>query len=304
MRFIAHTGKSLKNFSKRDSPLGDESLNSLGLRHLIAFRTAYREGDISAAAAEMYTDRRTLLKMIQAIETSAHDQLFINETNGKISPTAFGERLFNDTRSLEQHLKSLNSTAQSIRDRGRVLRLATSPALLRTRAFQQIFATLGIRKDFRLSVVPVEPGSEGSALSQGDCDIYLTIGSLLGDRFVADPVCTVKCREYIRGGKTIVAGAKQYSVSGVQSEQSPDSGDHALLKLDENEWVLWLDYPVLCPEGTIILAPEINVDPNYWNILERAEPTNLELQAYHIKQHSYEFLSPLARSLAELTKAQ
>ncbi|WP_411826712.1 LysR family transcriptional regulator [Luteolibacter sp. AS25] len=312
MRSIIRTGNFSNHPADGEMIRGDEFLDALSIRHFNVFRTAFIEKDISAAATEMFTDRRAVLKIIQVIEKAANDQLFIHKSDGTISPTAFGERLFNDTNRLERHVRALSATAQRIRERGRVLRLATSPSIFRTQAFRSIFASLGKKKEFRLSFVPVAPEAAGSALSQGRCDLYIGHEKLEGDRFAAEHISTLQIREYCRG-ETPEGGVRpRYSVVRPETIAKPkpskrrvvNSADY--LALDETEWVRWLDHPQLCDEGTRVLAPQVETDPRFWTALDEQDgkTTGLELHACRMRQHPYEFLPALCNSLGRLFDSQ
>ena len=304
MRFIAQTGGKFRGSSETDPSPAGRLLDSIGMKHLLAFRTAYIERDISVAASELNTDRRAVLKMIQAIEGSAQDQLFVHKTDGSVSPTAFGERLFNDTNRLERHMHSLFSAAREIKERGRVLRLATSPAIFRTEAFRRIFSSLGRKKEFRLSFVPVPAGAAGRALSQGRCDLFIGKEELAGDRFAADSISILKCQKYRRVGEAGTPRPSNFSVIGQRQTSTPSPskiGKARLLDLNEIEWVRWLDYPHLCDPGTVVLAPMIDADTKFWSTSDGDEQASIELHAYRMRQHSYEFLTPLSESLADIS---
>lgn len=301
--------KSVSRATKQESPSGNpirdrnnaDSLQSLDFRHIEAFRQVYEEGCYNAAGITLGTTGRSVKKSIKDMRVILGGEMFTEGKDGTLSPTAFGQRLFNDTKQLDLAIARLIEKAELIRSQGRVLRVGTTPSIFRTSVFRTIFRELQTMEGFRLSYVQLGKVGCAKALQQGLCDWYLGFDGGLGERFTSAPITEIPLKDYIRGRSS---GARQTTFhSPAPPERCVSGGGEKLpgniIPIPEERWIHWLDHPADCEEGILIRSPEMAMDSRFWTELEEAPGGSgtLALHATHLKQHPFEFLPRLAAEL-------
>lgn len=267
-------------------------------RHLGTFREVYQERSHTIKGPN---NRKSVVRMMQNLEKAFECELFSDEEKGRLIPSAFGERLFNDLRFLEAAQKRLAEHVRQVHEAGRVLHVGSSTAVFRTRQFRNLFRTLQATGGIRPSFSPVEPGHAGKALASGQCDLYLGFWSDDVTRFVTQDAGTISYRSYRRlpgsmfsAREDAAGGYYIVSLEGETPAVAP-RGDRGTdwKTLPETEWLQWLDHPEKCPAGTFVLGPDVQIDRKYWQVEGEGEIESRPLQATYLRQHSYEFLPGL-----------
>lgn len=280
------------------------STSIVDFRHLDIFRQVYLEASYTNAGYELHSSRRSVMKTVRDLEEVFGGDLFKEGGDGKLGPTPFGERLFNDFKPLRTAMNRLQDKIETIRVHDRVLRVGASPTIFRTTLFRKLYRELRAMPDFRISYVPV-PGSQASkGLSSGYFDWHLCCGSERSDRYVSETISEIPIRTYRRGLPDHVGTGTCYTlkideITPVAVAFAGQDRQPAPHNLSEEKWLRWLDYPAECEIGTLIRAPEIAVDRQFWSeTFDDDHPgPPLSLYAIHLRQHPYEFLPNLAERL-------
>ncbi len=301
-----HMRKAVSRANKQEIPsagatrerYGVDSPHSLDFRHIEAFRVVYEEGCYNAAAITLGATGRSVKKSMKDMRMILGGEMFTEGRDGTVSPTAFGTRLFNDTRQLDLAMARLIEKAEVIRSQGRVLRVGTTPAIFRTSAFRTIFRELQTMEGFRLSYVQLGKVGCAKALQQGLCDWYLGFDGGLGERFASAHIMEIPLRDYIRGRST---GARRTALHSPTPPERCASGRRGklpgnIIPIPEERWIHWLDHPADCEEGILVRSPEMAMDSRFWTELEETPGGSgtLALHATHLKHHPFEFLPGLA----------
>lgn len=262
------------------------------------FRQVYEDGCYSIAGSTCGTTVRGIKKLLSDMSGAFGIDLFSEADYGKVRPTAFGERLFNDTRTLDLAMSRLMEKVGSIQDHGRVLRVGTSPSIFRTSVFRAVFCELQAMEGFKSSYVQLGEEGYAKALQHGLCDLYLGFESHVGDRFSTESIAKIPLKNYLRGCPNSV---RQTIVHNLASQ--PSSGRERLPVninyISEERWIHWLDHPADCKEGTTVRSPEMSLDSRFWTEVETdpKQSHDLALNVIFLKQHPFEFLSKIPSKL-------
>ncbi|MFD2255617.1 hypothetical protein ACFSSA_02930 [Luteolibacter algae] len=271
-------------------------------RHLQLFRRAYLERDYTSVAVGTGAAKRSVVKTIRDLELAFEETLFIEDSRGRLVPTPFSERLFNDSAKLQNAVAHLMEEVEIIRNHSRVLRLGATAAVFRTAAFRKAFLRLQELPGVRTAYVPIEVGDAAKALSQGHCDLYLGFLDNAGDRFESTIIGKIPVREYLRGNLQDDSPRASYALQmdfGYIHDRANQHSKRPKLKLSEQEWMDWLSHPSSCERGTVVQALEVSVDERFWTTLPVREdsPYAFSLSATYLKQHPFEFLPGLCEQL-------
>lgn len=288
---------------------GDQMLGSVDFRHLGAFQRVYQEKSYANAGQDIFTTRKSVVRMMQNLERSFECSLFDEGLLGELIPSAFAERLFNDLRFLNTARHRMKDYVEAIHEKGRVLHLGSSAAIFRTREFRSLFREFQALDGLRVSYSPIDSTDAGKALVSGHCDIYIGCWTGTTSRFVIQEAGCVTFKPYRRAscGTSEIPKAAHFIVSldGQISSATPipDRG-WELQPLADSQWLHWLDHPEDCPPGAVIFGPDVQVDPDCWQVMENVPEASFQrpLHASFLRQHPYEFLPGLvsriqARSL-------
>lgn len=267
------------------------------LRHLTAFQHVYLTRDYTLAGHDMHTSRKGILRMLERLEQTFQSRLFHAEGRGSLVPTPFAERLYNDLRFLNSARESLHDKISEIRKSGRPLRVGASPLIFRSEIFRSVFRSLQSLERVRTSYVPVKPGDGSKALAAGVCDLHVGIGNPDASRFAGESLTDLPFMLFTRAGKP-GDDTKSYAVAP-DGTTPPSGSENTFIPLDKTTFLRWLDHPEECPAGTRVLAPSIPYDPAYW-IAETSPCGGSETVSIRfLRQHPYEFLPSLVRSLKQ-----
>lgn len=282
---------------------GDSRTSAVDFRHLSAFQRVYQEKSYAHAGQSIFATRKSIVRMMQNLERSFDTPLFSEGLRGELIPGPFAERLFNDLRFLNAARHRMKDHITAIHENGRVLHVGSSPAVFRTREFRNLFRGLQSLDGIRACYSAVDPADAGRALVSGHCDLYLGCQVGTASRFVIQEAGSISFRIYRRGeaGAGEPQGrAHQVSLDGKAPEPPVLSeGGRGWNHLDEAAWLHWLDRPEECPLGTIIFAPDVEMDREFWQPEEIPEAVAVHqpLHASFLRQHAYEFLPALMSKL-------
>ncbi len=287
----------------------DPQLDAADFRHLIAFREAHKERSYTKAADRLSTTRRSLLRMIDHLEATFHCRLFEEGRDGLLTPSPFAERLYNDLRFLSASLERFRDHVEAVHKNGRVLHIGSSPGMFRTRTFRHLFRELQSITGLRASYASFHPEDAAKVLTSGHCDLYFGCWNAPAKRFVTHDVGSVPFRTFVRHkpgraerpARNPSAGAGPSFIVSLDGKL-PKPGEPGWQPLPETRWLHWLDHPEECPEGTVVCAPDMPVDPELWAEGDEVEAARQPLHANFLRQHPYEFLPALAdRIITRLT---
>lgn len=272
----------------------DPKAGVIDFRHLNAFLKVYQEKNYSHAGYGIFATRKSIVRMMQNLERSFDCNLFTQGPRGELVPGAFAERLFNDLRFLSAARQRMKEHITAIREAGRVLHVGSSPAVLRTRQFSNLFRGLQSLDGIRPCYAPVEASEAGKALVSGHCDLYIGCWTGPVSRFMAQDAGLISFRRYRRGapGETVARATSCHRVSmDGRMPAPPVFPEGGWQMLDESRWLYWLDHPEECPAGTVVFGPDVQIDTEYWQIDEDSGfGESQPLHASFLRQHSYEFL--------------
>lgn len=273
---------------------------SLAFRHLDTFRRVYEDGTYLGSRAGFGETIRTVRKSLRDVTMAFGSELFADAGEGSVLPTPFGERLFNDTRALDLAMGRLMEKVGETRDHGRILRVGTSPAIFRTSVFRSVFCELQSMDGFRLSYVQLGKEDYAKSLQQGLCDLYLGINENACERFASQFIADIPVREYQRGDPGSLQRKDLHSVIRQKPVGRGKRPGSAIL-IPEEKWIHWIDHPAACEEGVMVRAPEISVDPRFWNEVDSVSDgrETISLHAVFLKNHPFEFLPKLSSRLRE-----
>lgn len=283
-----------------DQPNGASKWESVDFRHLSAFQKVYQEKSYANAGQSIFTARKSVVRMMQNLERSFDCVLFSEGLRGELQPSAFAERLFNDLRFLSSARHRMKDHIAAIHEDGRVLNVGCSAAVFRTREFRNLFRELQSLEGIRACYSPIDSADAGKALVSGHCDFYIGCWTGTASRFVTQGTGTVSFRLYRRlgGGMVGKPAMAPYLVSldgqvpelGIELDQAGKAE-----VLHDSQWLYWLDHPEKCPDGTLICGPEVQIDPDRWQIMGESPstPCRQPLYASFLRQHPYEFMPML-----------
>ena len=270
-------------------------------RHIEAFRQFFRENGQREPWIRSKTSRSSVVTALKRIEAAFGSELFEERKDGELSPSPFGQRLFNDTAGVESAMSRLMESVSRIRE-NRLLRVGASQVLFRTCIFRRIFRLLGEMDSFRISYVAVSEEDSCSALIQGRCDLYFGFGAFGGDRFISQKVAEVPKRIYVRrpSDSSMEDPAQLLYPKSVPPalDRLEDMGK-GVAPVSEDTWNRWLDHPAECEAGLLVEALEVVADPRFWKQLPApvVGSAGRSLSAIHLRSHPYEFLMPLGGKL-------
>ncbi|MES2659469.1 MAG: LysR family transcriptional regulator [Verrucomicrobiota bacterium] len=286
------------------SQVEDPKLDSVDFRHLSAFQSVYQEKSYTGAGLGIPAARKSIVRMIQNLERDFDCRLFIEGSRGQLVPTPFAERLFNDLRFLNTARHRMKDHICAIHESGRVLHVGSSAAVFRTQEFRALFRELQTADGIRACYCPIDSADAGKALVSGHCDLFIGCWSGKGSRFVTHEAGGVFYQFYRRGPggaqKDLMPRACVVSLYNQVPDLPPvPDGCDSWGILNESQWLYWLDHAEECPNGTLILGPEMQVDPGCWQVVENQpeSPVSQRLHVSFLRQHPYEFLPALARKI-------
>lgn len=276
--------------------VGDDPKGGMvDFRHLSAFQRVYQEKNYSHAGYGIFATRKSIVRMMQNLERAFECTLFAEGPQNELVPGPFAERLYNDLRFLTAARHRMKDHIGSVHENGRVVHVGSSSSVFRTREFRNLFRGFQSLEGIRVCYSPIEAADAGKSLLSGHCDLYIGCWAGAGSRFVTQEAGVVSFRRYQRGsGPTDGSGEGSFVVAlDGQMPPLPASGQ-PLQPLEESRWLYWLDHPEDCPSGTVIHAPDVQIDAEYWQADE--DPgfvAGLPLHASFLRQHPYEFLPSL-----------
>ena len=284
-------------------PEDDLNWESVDFRHLSAFQKVYHERNYANAGQSVFATRKSIVRMMQNLERSFDCVLFSEGLRGELHPSPFADRLFNDLRFLNAARHRMKDHIAAIHEDGRVLNVGCSAAVFRTREFRNLFRELQSLGGIRACYSPIDSADAGKALVSGHCDFHIGCWTGVASRFVTQPAGGVSLRLYQRGGsgavRTVAAVRYVVSMDGQVPETgaTPDGPDQWEI-LHDSQWLYWLDHPEKCPEGTVILGPDVQIDGERWQTLEGG-PVSFQqpLYASFLRQHPYEFMPTLMEKI-------
>ncbi|MEO5914963.1 MAG: hypothetical protein ABIS50_12070 [Luteolibacter sp.] len=303
----------MNDSAKQIGPLaGDPKLDSIDFRHLTAFQEVYQEKNYASAGHGIFGNRKSIVRMMQNLERSFDCILFTEGLRGELVPSAFAERLFNDLRFLNAARHRMKDHIGGIHENGRVLHVGSSAAVFRTLEFRTLFRQLQSLDGIRACYTPIDSADAGKALVSGHCDLFVGCWSGKGSRFVTREAGEVSYRLYQRGakitanetGENITVKACVVSLYNKLPVLPPVPGGHRSWEtLGESQWLYWLNHPEECLEGTLILGPEVQIDPEWWHAVESqpVTPVSQTLHVSFLRQHAYEFLPALVEKIRNKT---
>jgi len=269
------------------------------LRHLTAFQQVYLVRDYTSAGHDLNTDRKGVLRMMDRLEQAFRNPLFSEPRRGVLVPSPFADRLFNDLRLLNVARESLSEQVADIRHNSRPVRIGGSPIIFRSTIFRSVFRDLQLSGKMRATYVSVAAEEASKALASGTCDLHIGCIPASGSRLVSRFLGSLAFRMLERKGAE--AGATRgtpWIVSSEEMKVEPMTGEITRYRpLEEAQFLHWMDHPEGCPAGTLILAPEIPVDGNQWNIIEGGPSASTGVHLRYLRQHPYEFLPTLANGI-------
>lgn len=277
---------------------GCDTAQQLTYRHFENFRNTYR--DVQGRQEHLYgkMSLRNIGKNLKPIEDALGGAVFTERSDGEVSPSPLGDRLFNDTRGIEASMERLMAKVSQIRET-RVLRVGACEATFRTDVFRRIFRKLGAFDDFRIVYVPVAQRDAGSALAQGHCDWYFGFATCKGERYTTDRITDVELKLYqCADSKDSVtsSGGLSLPTKGGERYSEPDG-----LFDGEMDWVRCFERPKDCTDGCVVRAPKINLENRMWNLLpeQPASSGKVPLLATRLRHHPYGFLHSLPGRLKQ-----
>lgn len=286
----------------------ESKVDSVDFRHLAAFQRVYQERAYAVAGEGVLATRKSMVRMIRNLERSFECALFTESSSGKLVPSPFAERLFNDLRFLNTAKQRLTDHIAAIRENGRILHVGSSAAVFRTLEFRTLFRELQALDGIRTCYTPVDSAHAGKALVSGHCDLFVGCWSGTGSRFVTHDAGEVTYRLYRRGAEVlrpaVAPGAVVVSLYNQVPELPPvPDGHRAWEVIDDSQWLYWLDHAEECPAGTVVLGPEVELEPEWWHVVESQPdiPVSRKLHVGFLRQHPYEFLLALAQRIENRT---
>jgi len=273
-------------------------------RHLGVFREAYQE---KSHLIKGPLNRKSVCRIISNLERVFECSLFSPVERGKLLPSPFADRLFNDLRFLDGAQGRLDEHVRGVRDAGRVVLVGSSPAIFRTRWFRNLFRDLQMMHGVRPSFVPIDSSMDGRALTSGLCDLHVGFPVDDGNRFAYREAGHIGYMNYHRlaDDRRSHRGEPSPPCHVVSLEGNPpvlsESGTEAdtpCEPITDGEWIDWLDHPERCPGDTWVLAPEMQIDERYWQAGDEGCFESPPIQFSWLRQHSYEFLPGLVDKVA------
>ncbi|MEO5715287.1 MAG: LysR family transcriptional regulator [Luteolibacter sp.] len=297
------------DWEQQDSRTGDDpKWESVDFRHLSAFQKVYQDRSYVNAGQGVFATRKSVVRMMQNLERSFDCVLFNEGLRGELHPTPFADRLFNDLRFLNAARHRMKDHVAAIHEDGRVLNVGCSAAVFRTREFRNLFRELQSLGGIRACYSPIDSADAGKALVSGHCDFYIGCWTGSGSRFVTQNAGAVPFRPYQRVGSESARvplgqmGGEYYLVS--LDGQVPDAGavsdaGGGAKILTDSQWLYWLDHPEKCPEGTVVIGPEVEIDKDRWCLGEDELSVvgRQPLHASFLRQHPYEFMPKLMEKI-------
>lgn len=284
---------------------GETSRGGIDFRHFRTFQEVYRERHYANGGRAFAANRKSVVRMIQNLERHFECDFFHEDSRGDLTPSPFAERLNNDLRFLNQARERLEDHIARVHENGRVLRVGSSPAAFRTAEFRGIFRRLQGAERVRAAFTPMDVTDPQKMLISGHCDLYIGSRPPEVARFDCREVGAISYKCYVRAksaeeSQSSNAGAKEYVVALDGVCPNIDSRTGKVIKLADSQWVYWCDHPRECPVGTLIHGPEIEMDSDYWQEIEKTDgqpAVAIPLYLAFLRQHSYEFLPALAASI-------
>ena len=291
-------------------PDGNDKWDSVDFRHLSAFQRVYREKNYANAGQEIFTTRKSIVRMMQNLERCFDCSLFSEGLRGELVASPFAERLYNDLRFLNAARHRMKDHIAGIHENGRILHIGSSAAVFRTREFRNLFRMLQSLDGVRSCYSPIDPEDAGKALVSGHCDLYIGCWIGTGSRYLTEDIGGISFRLYRRKASGIPQSIANPNESYVVSLDGriPHSG--ILPKSIENwrpltdsQWLYWLDHPEECAGGSLVWGPDVQIDQDRWEIMEGHPSDSLQqpLHASFLRQHPYEFLPLLVSKIQNRT---
>ncbi|MBK1881288.1 LysR family transcriptional regulator [Luteolibacter pohnpeiensis] len=282
-------------------------MEAADFRHLNAFQCVYEEKSYTNAGHALHTIRKAIRRMIDHLEEAFECQLFKDEELGKLSPSPFAERLFNDLRFLTATQRCFSEHIRNVRQNGRVLQVGSSSAVFRTRAFRYLFRKLQLMRQIKISYTSVEPDDAGRFLVSGYCDLYIGCWSGNTKRYISEEVAETTFALYVPTDRAADYSDGHLPENGYIVSLDGVEIDPAKLprlckgweSLPEEKWLLWLDRPDQCPDDVVIFAPEASINLSHWAAVGPVGFSNIRqtLRATFLRQHPYEFLPALTQKI-------
>lgn len=277
---------------------GDDDLENgpVDFRHLNAFQLVYQNRSYKHAGYDLSASRKSILRMVRNLEHYFDSNLFTERADGELVPEVLAERLFNDLRSMNSARHRLDDHVSAIHKSGRLLHIGCSPVVFRTREFRSLFRELQSLDGIRIRYMVLDVSETGKGLLSGHCDLF--IGGRVGteSRFLHQDAGRVSFRAYRRGEAGGALG-KNYVISLDEEipRLPPINEGVEWTPLDEDVWLNWLDHPEKCPLGSVIFAPDVEMDTGYWQPVDCLDTFQFQqpLYANFLRQHPYEFLPTL-----------
>ncbi len=196
----------------------------------------------------------------------------------------------------------------AIHENGRVVHVGSSTAVFRTLEFRSFFRELQSLDGIRACYSPVDCENAGKALVSGHCDLFIGCWRGTGSRFVTHQAGVISYRMYRRGSVIPEKESAHRACAVFLYNQNPElpplpEGHQTWEIIDESRWLYWLDHADECPVGTLILAPEAEVDPDWWCAVDEQPtcPVSQPLNVSFLRQHPYEFLPTLVMKIENRT---